>query len=333
MSMTRGALPWILVGLAFPSAGFAQAAATAYPAEPELDPVLVVGEQPGPALWRVSFKDHELWILPTLAPLPRQLLWRSERVAELVSASQEVFTEASLDMHIGGSSKADAAVLKALQNPDGAWLRDILPPDLYGRFAAFNRRYAGNDARLELYRPFYASLELRKRALQWLLLDSDGDVHGQVGYLARKYEVPLRSLGRELNPRSRTLVANLRRAPVEADTACARWQLLQLERELRAAIERANAWSTGDIEALRSDWQATSQKDQEASCQALFQYLAPTDRAVRETRDIAFTALRKALRRNRCTVALVLLEEVFDPDGVVARFRAAGYQVEEPAGT
>jgi hypothetical protein len=47
-------------------------------------------------------------------------------------------------------------------------------------------------------------------------------------------------------------------------------------------------------------------------------------------RDQGFRALERALRRNRSTVALVLLEEVFDPDGVVARMRAAGYQVEQP---
>jgi hypothetical protein len=331
MLMRRRALAWITAGLVFPSAGIPQSVAQLRAAELELDPVLVVGEQPGPALWRVTFKDHELWLLPVLAPLPRELVWRSGRVAELVSASQEVFTEASLDMRIGGDSRSDVAVLKALQNPDGATLREVLPPDLYARFAALNRRYAGNDAQLETYRPFYAALELRKRALQRLQLDSDGDVHGQIGYLARKYLVPLRSLGRELDPNPRALVASLGHVPLEADTECARSQLLQLERELRAAIARANAWSTGDIDALRSDWQATSSQDRAVSCRALFQYLAPTARAVRETRDRAFTALRRALRRNQCTVALVLLEEVFDPEGVVARLRAAGYRVEAPA--
>lgn len=328
----RGALLWVVAGLAFPPAGMPQSAVQPGAAEQELDPVLVVGEQPGPALWRISFRDHELWILPTLAPLPRQVVWRSKRVTELVSVSQQVFTEASLDMHMGGDARSNAAVLKALKNPDGARLRDVLAPDLYAQFAALNRRYAGNDDSLEMYRPFYASLELRKRALHWLQLDSDGDVHGEIGYLARKFAVPLRSLGRELDPRPGALVASLGRVPPEADAECARSQLLQLERELRAAVARANAWSTGDIDALRSDWQFTRDQDRAASCRALFQYLAPTAGAVRKTRDRAFTELRKALRRNRSTVALVLLEEVFDPDGVVARFRAAGYQVEAPAG-
>jgi hypothetical protein len=244
--------------------------------------------------------------------------------------SQEVYFEASLDMHIDGAGEAGAAVFEALQNPDRKWLREILPFDLYGRFAALNRYYAGNNARLEMLRPFYAALELRKQALLRFQLDSDGRVHDQVAYLARRYGVPLRSLARELTPRSTALVANLRRVPPDADVECARSQLMQLERELRDAVARANAWSVGDIAALRADWAATRQQDQKASCEALFQLLAPTGRAVRDTRDRGYTTLRQALRRNRSTVALVLLEEVFDPAGVVARFRSAGYQVEEP---
>lgn len=38
--------------------------------QPELDEVLVTGEQPGPGLWRVSANGNELWILGTLDPLP-----------------------------------------------------------------------------------------------------------------------------------------------------------------------------------------------------------------------------------------------------------------------
>lgn len=161
-------------------------------------------------------------------------------------------------------------------------------------------------------------------------LDGDGRVHDQVAFLARRHFVPLRSLGREISPRAGTLAARLRGITVQADIDCARSQLYELESELRQAVARANAWSTGDIDVLRADWVATQQRDQMVSCKPLFRQLAPHDREVREMRDQGFRALERALRRNRSTVALVLLEEVFDPDGVVARMRVAGYQVEEP---
>jgi hypothetical protein len=163
-----------------------------------------------------------------------------------------------------------------------------------------------------------------------MALDSDGDVHGQIAYLARKYTVPLRELARDLHPGVHTLTSSLQRTPAQADAECARSQLEQLETELRNAVARANAWAIGDIEALRQDWQTTSQQDQAASCRAMFRRLAPTDRAIRETRDTGYKALQRALRRNHSTMALVLMAEVFDTDGVVARLRAAGYEVVEP---
>jgi hypothetical protein len=304
----------------------------ATPALEELDAVMVTGEHPGPALWKVTWKDHVLWILPTLAPLPRQVTWRSRQLEKLLSQSQEVYTEASLNMQLGGNGRADAKVASALENPDGGWLSSVLPPDLHARFAALNQRYAGGDRDLERFRPFYAAVQLSGRAYQRLQLDSDGQIHETIGYLARKHHVPLREMARNMKPRPDALVSSLRRISPQADIDCATWQLLQLERELRGAITRANAWSVGDMKALRLDWEATRAQSEAASCTALFQQLAPTARAIRETRDRSYSALRSALRKNSSTIALVLLEEVFDPAGVIARFREDGYQVEQPDG-
>lgn len=326
--MIRGAiLPAVIAGLALLARStVAQEVVT----PEELDTVLVVGERAGPALWKIRRGDHTLWILPTLAPLPRQLVWRSTEVEQVIAASQEIYSEATLTIQVGGSGKDDVQILEALANDDRKWLRDVLPPDLYAQFNALNARYAGNDMRLELLRPFYAATELRKRALQRLQLDSDARLHSTVAAQARKHVVALRSLERVLAPRPATLARNIRRAPRQVDIDCARWQLLQLERELRDAVTRANAWAAGDIAALRRDWEIGQRQKQQASCMRLFQDLAPTARAIRETRSRGFSALETALRRNRSTVALVLLEDVFDPDGVIARFRRAGYTVEPP---
>jgi hypothetical protein len=317
----------------FAAVGVGQIAGQPLPATPvleELDTVVVTGEHPGPALWKISWRDHALWILPTLAPLPRQVTWRSTQLDTLLSRSQEMYTEATLNMQLGGAGDAYAKVDEALRNPDEGWLRDVLPPDLYARFATLNLRYAGGDLNLERFRPFYAAVQLSKHAQQRLQLDSDGHVHATVDYLARKHYVPVRTLARNLKPRADVLLSNLKRIAPQSDIECATWQLTQLERELRDAIKRANAWSVGDMQALREDWEATQELGKTASCATLFRQLAPTARAIRETRNRSYTALRNALRKNSSTVALVLLEEVFDPEGMIARFREDGYRVEQP---
>ena len=48
------------------------------------------GAQPGPALWKVSSGDRELWILGEVAPLPRKVKWKSKQFEDLLAGSQEV---------------------------------------------------------------------------------------------------------------------------------------------------------------------------------------------------------------------------------------------------
>lgn len=145
-------------------AGVAGAQSPALPPVPELEPILVSGERPGPAMWKITWKDHELWLLPTMTQLSQQVVWRSSHVEDILSRSQEVYFEASLVLRLGGNGKVDAKVLEALLNPDGKWVRDVLPPDLHALFATLNARHAGNNQRLESFRPFYASLQLREEA-------------------------------------------------------------------------------------------------------------------------------------------------------------------------
>jgi hypothetical protein len=295
----------------------------------ELDEVLVIGERPGPALWKITYKDHVLWILPTLSPLPRGLTWRSSQVEAVIAESQEIYWEGSLTLNL---NRGGAPVYEALRNPDGQQLRDVMPADLYARFAAFGSRFASAHPELESLRPFVATQELRRSSLRSMHLDSDGDVHDSVRRLSKRYVVPLHLLAKELVPRTSQLVDRISKTPLKADIECARWQLQQLERELREAVSRANAWSTGDLLALRLDWESRRTQKQSASCAHLLQHLVPAERAVRKARSDDYKTLRRALRRNESTLALVLLDEVFDPAGIIERFRQDGYEVVEPSG-
>jgi hypothetical protein len=46
----------------------------------ELENVLIVGEQPGPGLWKLSKGDHVMWVLSSYQPLPGDMIWRSRTV-------------------------------------------------------------------------------------------------------------------------------------------------------------------------------------------------------------------------------------------------------------
>src|ERR1700749_2539425 len=50
----------------------------------------VTGERAGPRLWRITKADHVLWLLGTLDPLPRKMVWKSREVEAVLGEVQEV---------------------------------------------------------------------------------------------------------------------------------------------------------------------------------------------------------------------------------------------------
>src|SRR5580700_10242613 len=63
------------------------AAAADASAPPE---VVVEGRHQGPRMWIVRRGDHTLWILGTIAPLPKKMVWQPDAVQEVLRQSQQV---------------------------------------------------------------------------------------------------------------------------------------------------------------------------------------------------------------------------------------------------
>ena len=55
-----------------------------------MEEVVVTGEHEGPRLWKVHKGDHVLWILGTVTPLPKKMIWQSDTVEAVLQQSQEV---------------------------------------------------------------------------------------------------------------------------------------------------------------------------------------------------------------------------------------------------
>jgi len=99
-------------------------------AEPPLEEILVVGEQPGPAMWRVTKGGHTLWILATLEPLLRASGNENELGGSLAidwEGSGEARTlknlsgtlKAALENGVYGEADSLEAKVDAKYSPDG----------------------------------------------------------------------------------------------------------------------------------------------------------------------------------------------------------------------
>ena len=65
------------------------------------DTVLVVGQRPGPGMWKISKGDHVLWVFGTYSPLPVKMQWRSQQVEAIIAQSQLYLSPPTLGASVG----------------------------------------------------------------------------------------------------------------------------------------------------------------------------------------------------------------------------------------
>ena len=93
-------------------------------------------------MWKVSKGDHVLWILTTVYPLPKKMMWESKQVDDVIAQSQEVMSNVVGDPEIGFFHKLTLlpSLMSAEKNPDGKTLKDVLSPADYTRWTALKEK-------------------------------------------------------------------------------------------------------------------------------------------------------------------------------------------------
>jgi hypothetical protein len=300
-----------------------------------LPAVTVTGEQPGPGLWKVSKGDHVMWVLGTLTPLPRGMEWRSKEVEDTVAHSQEVLeapkAEIKADIGFIGKLFLMPSVYSARKNPDGATLQQILPEHMYERWEAVKPQYFGNDRRIESWRPILVAMELYKKALDKAGLTSRNDINKLVFKLADAHGVKRVAVKYKLTVEHPRAALDAIKQTNLHDVSCFNQTLNIVQNDMPSLAERANAWSTGDIQALRS----YAVDDRYQSCviavlNAEFAEQLGLRDLPKRMEQSWLTAAETALANNPQTFAVLPMEEVLAPDGYLAKLQAQGYTVEAP---
>jgi hypothetical protein len=320
----------------------------------ELETVLVTGEQPGPGLWKVSKGDHVLWILGSHGPLPKGMQWRSRQVEARIAESQEVLypgrLQAGPDIGFFRGMTLLPSLLKAGKNPDDAKLKDVLPADVYAKWLVLRKKYRGNDDDMEKWRPSIAISMLASAAEKKSGLDDTPRIESVVNKAAKAHKVRIHRLPkveRKIKVKQPGKLVKQAGKANWADTECFNKSLDRLESDLIAKRESANAWSSGDVEHLRSLRRPATTEDNcgmlmlsamssgtFSDAAELRQTMMAMGQQVREGRmEIEqdwIEAAQAALARNQSTFAVLPIDELLKPDGYLTRLRDKGYEVEEP---
>lgn len=320
----------ILGGLGLVISGLLSAAdtPTALPGVPLLDEVNVVGERPGPRLWKVTKGDHVLWLLGTLTHIPRKMTWRSSEVESALGSSQEFIDSGfSISASIGPISavKLYFQFRHTEKAPEHTVLKNWVPEPLYARFERVKANFDNGDRGIEELRPSAAALRLYDKAVDAAGLTERDTVEQEVVKLAKKLHVAVQRPKFEVNDPSDTLKEVQQLSPtLEVD--CLDATVTRIETDLQNMQQRAVAWSVGDVDRLR----ALPFPDQREACINAISNSPRIKEMVDRAQQLWTDEVEDALRRNRVSFAMRPIYDLLDARGPLARFRAAGYSVEGP---
>lgn len=304
----------------------------------DMDTVVVTGVQPGPGLWRVQRGENTLYILGIQSPLPMDITWRADEVREVLAEAGAVLGQPGVrfgsDIGMLRGLTMLPSAMRAVRNPGGDTLDEVLPADVYARWAMLKQRYIGRDRGIERKRPAVAVFQLYRAALKANGL-REGGVVGPVVNEA------LKARGMEITPTMLEIkVDDPRQAMREfgqegmkpEDLACVRDTLDIIESGLPQVAARANAWAVGDLDAMRA--MAGQRRQVEACMSAWLQSGAARKRGLDDlderVRAHWVAAADRALSEHRVSFATLSVDDLLGSRGYLAALRSRSDAVHAP---
>lgn len=293
-----------------------------------LPEVVVEGRHEGPRMWTVRRGDHTLWILGTVTPLPKKMVWQPDAVRAVLRESQEV-VPAWPAYGIGANPFTALRVFiqwrRMQKPPDRLPLRETLPPALYARVTALEARYGPHDAHLEELRPMLAAERLTTKVLDASGLALRNEVQKTVLELARAQGVRIRQDKLKIEDPVDVL-KDVGATPLSAEIACLDAVVTRLETDLGPMQARARAWALGDVDTLRQ----LSHPDDRTACIAAVSTSERVRTLIARARDDWLLVVQESLARNRGTLAVQSMDRLLGEHGALAALRQRGYEVEGP---
>jgi len=298
------------------------AAPPATPAE-TLDEVVVSGERAGPGLWHVRGHGTDAWILGTISPLPHNISWRSREVEGTLAKVKVVLVGKPFEVNVFRVLWLFMTERSLLMVPGGRTIKDVMPPETYARFALLRSKYSNNPEEWARYRPIIATAFLERVAFHQAGLSARLDIGAEVRDLAHKHdvrveEVKVAGLG--------DFLAALKTAPPETEEKCVAGALATIETGLPRLVARAQAWVTGDVDLIQS---LPEPGEVDGCIASLGSYPRAAD-LLAQFRGTWLDALEAHLTRGEPALAVINMDLLLQPGGLLEELRTAGYTVEAP---
>jgi uncharacterized protein YbaP (TraB family) len=272
----------------------------------------------GPAIWKASRGDSEVFILGGLTPLPHVQTWNSDRLERALAQSDALLVPPSGRIPVLEAAGFAIRAL-AVRQPLGRDLEGGLPPALRARFVAERESLGLGPKAYAHWKPAAAGFLLigdfrRKTGL------SNEKPASTVVHMADAHHVRVK---RVTSYHLGELFTSLTRLTKDQQNACLSDELDAIDFERAHAKSAAEAWARGDAEGARAGGSGPILD----RCAALLSSYS----TVLERGTADFTAaIDDELKHPGKAVAVIDLRYLLRANGVLDRLKAGGAAISVP---
>ena len=278
----------------------------------------VVAQPPGPALWKVEKGDSSVVVLGSVKPIAHSLVWDAARVDRALDGAKVLLVEPKFKFgvfdliryKIGGNSTA----------APGALSEDKLPAPLRQRFVGA-RVASHQDARRYTGLKTYVAAFLLVGDYRTAAGLSDAKPDSTVEKLAAAHRVKVQPVSEY---RVASAVKQAGAISEAAGLACLGDGVSQVESESDHAQAIGKAWAAGDLKAVKAMY---GPPPLERCLQQV-----PNVAVIERGTDDNTRAILNALKTPGKSVAVVDLNFLLRPNGVLDRLKAQGATITVPPG-
>ena len=290
------------------------------PGSAVVEELQVVARPPGPALWLVEKGGAKLYVVGSAPPLPHQLKWDSPRL-------DRAMDQASLVLIPPEASVGPLQVTKffltgggGVRQPFGKKLENRLPPDLLARFVSAREQIRRTAVPYKDWKPAVAGFILLSDFRQAAGL-SEAKPVSTIERMAKTKGVKVKAMSQyRLGP----ILASAGKLSDEANLACLRDALSELEYDAAYNTTIGTDWANGDLASVRARYSASAAQRCVMRAPGGPGLLA---QQIGQSAD----ALNEALNRPGVTIAVVDLAFLLPANGVLDRLKASGATITSPA--
>jgi uncharacterized protein YbaP (TraB family) len=224
------------------------------PGSAVVEELQVVARPPGPALWLVEKGGAKLYVVGSAPPLPHQLKWDSPRLNRAMDQASLVLVPPEASVGPLQVTKFFLTGGGGVRQPFGKKLENRLPPDLLARFVSAREQAQRTAVPYKDWKPAVAGFILLSDFRQAAGL-SEAKPVSTIERMAKAKGVKVKAMSQyRLGP----ILSSAGKLSDEANLACLRDALTELEYDASHNTTIGTDWANGDLASVRARYSASA---------------------------------------------------------------------------